>query len=71
MTFGPEAQALLDAHKIRILAILEQPGWTVRILTKNTAVADDFDVIQRYRDRVQVALSITGTPEARRVLPTS
>ncbi|UCC24613.1 MAG: winged helix-turn-helix transcriptional regulator [Gemmatimonadales bacterium] len=24
MTFGPEAQALLDAHKIRILAILEQ-----------------------------------------------
>jgi DNA repair photolyase len=42
-------------------AVLEEPGWTVRILTKNAAVADDFDLIERYRDRVTIGLSVTGT----------
>ena len=41
-------------------AILEQPGWTVRILTKNAAVMRDFDLIQGHRDRVLVGLSLTG-----------
>jgi hypothetical protein len=41
-------------------AILDQPGWTVRILTKNAAVMRDFDLIQEHRDRVLVGLSLTG-----------
>jgi len=44
-------------------AILAQPDWSVRVLTKNAAVEKDFDVIGKYRDRVQVGLSITATPE--------
>ena len=42
-------------------AILAQPDWSVRVLTKSAAVAKDFDVIGKYRDRVQVGLSITAT----------
>jgi DNA repair photolyase len=34
---------------------------TVRVLTKNAAVANDFDLIQSYRDRVLVGISLTGT----------
>lgn len=42
-------------------AILSQPGWTVRILTKNAAVRKDFDLIQKYKDRVLVGISMTAT----------
>lgn len=45
-------------------AILQQPGWTVRILTKNAAVQEDFEwIANNYRDRVLVGLSITATPD--------
>ena len=44
-------------------AILSEPDWSVRILTKNAAVRDDFDFIEKYRDRVLVGMSITGTSE--------
>lgn len=44
-------------------AILSQPGWSVRILTKNAAVVDDFDLIEQHRDRVLVGLSITATAD--------
>jgi len=44
-------------------AILAQPDWSVRILTKNVAVAKDFDLIEKYRDRIQVGLSLTATPD--------
>ena len=58
--WAPEAQA--DAIGRRCLeAILSEPGWTVRILTKNAAVLNDFDVIERYRDRVLVGISLTAT----------
>jgi DNA repair photolyase len=49
-------------------ALLSEPGWIVRILTKNTAVARDFDVIEKHRDRVLVGLSLTGTAEKDDVL---
>lgn len=65
--WAPEAQK----HNIgrRCLeAILAEPGWTVRILTKNAAVVDDFDVIRKHRDRVLVGLSLTGTPDKESVL---
>jgi DNA repair photolyase len=42
---------------------LSQPNWTVRALTKNAAIQADFDLIERYRDRVLVGLSITATPD--------
>jgi len=41
-------------------AILSQPDWAVRVLTKNVSVRDDFDLIEEYRDRVLVGLSITA-----------
>jgi DNA repair photolyase len=49
-------------------ALLAQPGWIVRILTKNAAVADDFDLIQKHKDRVLVGLSLTGTADQSGVL---
>jgi len=48
--------------------ILAQPGWTVRILTKNAAVSQDFDLIEQYRNRVLVGLSITVTPEKEEIV---
>jgi len=45
-----------------LAAILSQPGWTVRVLTKNAAVVRDFDLIEQYRDRVLVGVSVTATP---------
>jgi DNA repair photolyase len=57
-----------EAHELRLgrqclEAVLAQPGWTVRILTKNAAVVEDFDLIQKHRDRVLVGLSLTATPD--------
>ena len=58
--WSPEAQQLQLGRKC-LQAILDEPDWTVRILTKNATVADDFDLIEKYRDRVTVGLSVTGT----------
>lgn len=60
--WAPEAQKH-DLGRRCLHAILAQPGWTVRILTKNMAVARDFDLISRHRDRVLLGLSITGTDD--------
>jgi DNA repair photolyase len=60
--WSPEAQTH-DLGRRCLEAILSEPGWTVRILTKNAAVARDFDVIERYRDRVLLGLSVTATPQ--------
>ena len=49
-------------------ALLAQPNWTVRILTKNAAVADDFKIIKRHPDRVLVSLSLTGTPAKQEII---
>ena len=60
--WAPEAQE----HQIgrRCLeAILAEPDWSVRILTKNAAIREDFDVIERHGDRVLVGLSLTATPD--------
>ena len=47
----PAAQQY-DLGRRCLEALLAQPGWTVRILTKNAAVAREFDLIEQYRDRV-------------------
>lgn len=59
--WAPEAKAY-DLGRRCLEAILAEPGWTVRILTKNAAVVEDFDLIAKHRDRVLVGLSLTGTP---------
>jgi DNA repair photolyase len=60
--WAPEAQEHNLGRRC-LEAILCEPGWTVRILTKNAAVRKDFDFIERHRDRVLVGLSITATPD--------
>jgi len=65
--WAPEAQDLRLGRRC-LEVILAEPGWMVRILTKNAAIADDFDLIQRHKDRVLVGLSLTGTPDADGVL---
>jgi DNA repair photolyase len=57
--WAPEAQEHQLGRRC-LQAILSQPGWTVRTLTKNEAVRDDFDLIEKHRDRVLVGLSITA-----------
>ena len=65
--WSPEAQER-DLGRRCLEAILAEPGWTVRILTKNAAVARDFDLIERYRDRVTVGLSITATEDKAQII---
>lgn len=65
----PAAQQF-DLGRRCLEALLAQPGWTVRILTKNAAVAREFDLIEQYRDRVLVGLSLTGPPDRDPVLST-
>ncbi|MFC1764988.1 radical SAM protein [Planctomycetota bacterium] len=62
-----------EAHEYRLgkqclEAILNEPQWDVRILTKNASVKEDFSLIRQFRDRVQVGLSITSTPEKSEVI---
>ena len=65
--WSPEAQQF-DLGRRCLEAILSEPGWTVRILTKNASVENDFDFISRYKDRVLVGLSLTATPEKSSVI---
>jgi DNA repair photolyase len=59
--WAPEDQHY-DIGRRCLGAILKEPGWSIRILTKNASVRQDFDLIQRHVDRVLVGLSITATP---------
>jgi len=65
--WAPEAQQHNLGRRC-LSAILSQPGWTVRVLTKNAAVMKDFDLVNHHRDRVLVGLSITATPEKSEVV---
>ena len=59
--YAPEAQESEVGSKC-LQAVLSETGWTVRILTKNAAVKNDFSLIKQYRKRVLVGISITATP---------
>jgi DNA repair photolyase len=51
-----------DMGRRLLMAILENnTELHIRILTKNAEVMDDFDVIEQYKDRVMVGLSLTAT----------
>ena len=65
--WAPEAQEHQLGRRC-LQAILAQPGWTVRVLTKNVSVRDDFDLIEKNRDRVLVGLSITAPLEKGNVI---
>ena len=65
--WAPEAQKL-GLGRGCLKALLAEPGWNIRILTKNAAVSHDFDLIKKYRDRVAVGLSLTGTADKQDVL---
>ena len=64
--WAPEAKEH-DLGRRCLEAILAQPGWTVRVLTKNAAIVDDFDFIKQHRNRILVGLSITATPDNQKV----
>jgi DNA repair photolyase len=59
--WAPEAQEHNLGRRC-LAAILAHPDWTVRVLTKNGAVQQDYDLIRKHRDRVLVGLSLTATP---------
>jgi DNA repair photolyase len=65
--WSPEAQQYGLGRKC-LEAILAQRNWKVRVLTKNAAAVDDFDLIKKYRDRVLVGLSLTGTRQNGKLL---
>lgn len=65
--WSPEAQEHNLGRRC-LEAILAEPGWTVRILTKSAAVRKDFDLIERFRDRILVGLSITANADRGNVI---
>jgi len=65
--WAPEAQQHQIGRRC-LQAILAEPGWSVRVLTKNATVRNDFDLIEQHRDRVLVGLSLTATPEKSKIM---
>ena len=65
--WAPDAQELALGRRC-LDAILSEPGWSIRILTKNASVAKDFDFIKQHRDRVLVGISLTATTAKEDVL---
>lgn len=57
--WAPEAQERnLGRHLLS--ALLSKSTCSVRILTKNASIVNDFDLISKYRNRVMIGLSITA-----------
>ena len=44
-------------------AILSESGWQIRVLSKSAQIVNDFDLFEKYRDRVLVGLSTSFLPE--------
>lgn len=65
--WAPEAQKYKLGREC-LEAVLSQSGWTVRILTKNDAVLQDFDLIEKYKGRVLIGMSITATLDKNNVI---
>jgi DNA repair photolyase len=65
--WAPEARQYILGRRC-LEAILAEPGWTVRILTKNASVQNDFDLIAKHQPRVLVGLSLTAPPDKTQVI---
>ena len=59
--WSPEAQKFQLGRKC-LQEVLTTSRCKVRILTKNAAVRNDFDLIRQYADRVELSLSLTAPP---------
>jgi len=59
--WSPEAKKFQLGRKC-LQEVLTTSRCKVRILTKNAAVQDDFDLIRQYADRVEMSLSLTAPP---------
>ncbi len=57
--WAPECQHENLGRKI-CEGILREPDWSIRVLTKNAAVREEFDLFYKYKDRVIVGISITA-----------
>ncbi len=66
--WSPAAREYSMGRKL-LKAILENNSeLTIRILTKNHEVENDFDLIRKYQDRVQVGLSLTATTSKSKIM---
>jgi DNA repair photolyase len=65
--WSPEAQSFQLGRKC-LVQLLEKSKCNVRILTKNTAVRKDFDLLKRHADRIELSLSLTAPPSKSRVM---
>ena len=59
--WSPAAREYGMGRKLLMAVLGNNSELSVRILTKNHEVEDDFDIISQYKDRVQVGLSLTAT----------
>ena len=65
--WSPEAQKFQLGRKC-LRKVLTTSSCKVRILTKNAAVRDDFDLMQQYADRVELSLSLTAPPAKKNIM---
>jgi DNA repair photolyase len=65
--WAPEARAY-NLGRLCLEEILKEPGWSVRVLTKNASVIDDYAFMRKHRDRVLVGLSLTGTRRGEKMI---
>ena len=65
--WSPEAQKFQLGRKC-LQEVLTTSSCKVRILTKNAAVRDDFDLMQQYADRIELSLSLTAPPSKNNIM---
>lgn len=65
--WSPEAQKYQLGRRC-LQKILTISSCKVRILTKNAAVQNDFDLIEQYADRVELSLSLTAPPSKNSII---
>ena len=64
----PAARELGMGRELLKAVLNNNSELTVRILTKNHEVENDFDLIEKHRDRVQVGLSITAAASKSKIM---
>lgn len=57
--WSPEAQ-LYDLGRKCLIELFKHTNSKIRILTKNAAIVNDFDIMIPHADRIELSLSITG-----------
>ena len=60
--WAPEAMEYMLGRKC-MEAVLSEPGWTVRLLSKRKEMAECFDLVAKCPERVLVGMSITAMPD--------